>query len=198
MVTRWALFWGTLSTIGLIVLGVTSLDAAIERMGVKGWQALHNTNYIISALAIVHVFMARGNYAEQYLLTGVFVWLMGWRMLDRKRLGTDALALALLTAACAVFTAFFEAGWYSGRRNFRMWDRISADFSWARWDEYAALIYKDLSTTLLTNFDANYWDSIGVPPASQVMFLGLAFVIGAVVLARRPAKARPVVARQAG
>ena len=200
MVTRWALFWGTLSTIGLIVLGVTSLDAAIERMGVKGWQALHNTNYIISALAIVHVFMARGNYAEQYLLTGVFVWLMGWRMLDRKRLGTDALALALLTAACAVFTAFFEAGWYSGRRNFRMWDRISADFSWARWDEYAALIYKDLSTTLLTNFDANYWDSIGVPPASQVLFLGLAFVIGAVVLRarRRPAKAPAVVARQAG
>src|SRR5262249_23732813 len=116
MVTRWALIWGTLSTIGLIALGVTSLDAAIERMGVKGWQKLHNTNYVISALAIVPVFMARGNYAEQYLLTGVFLWLIVWRLFDRKRLGTDVVALGALTAACAVFTAFFEAGWYSGRR----------------------------------------------------------------------------------
>jgi hypothetical protein len=167
-------------------------------MGVKGWQRLHNTNYVISALAIVHVFMARGAYAEQYLLTGAFVWLMAWRVFDRYRLGTDFKVLALLTTACAVFTALFEAGWYSGRRNFRMWDRISADFSWARWDEYVPMIYKDLSATLKGNFDPVYWD-IGVPPAWQVLFLGLAFVIGAIVVgARRPAKAPAAVAQQAG
>ena len=79
MVTRWALIWGTLSTIGLIVLGATSLDAAIERMGVKGWQRLHNTNYAISGLAVLHVMLARGTYPEQYLLSGIFAWLMAWR-----------------------------------------------------------------------------------------------------------------------
>ncbi len=67
-VTRLTLFVATLSTIGLIVLGATSLDAAIRRMGPKGWQRLHNTNYIISALALLHVVLARGTYAEQYLL----------------------------------------------------------------------------------------------------------------------------------
>jgi len=199
MVTRWALIWGTISTIGLIVLGATSLDAAIERMGVKGWQRLHNTNYVISALAIVHVFMARGTYAEQYILTGAFVWFMAWRLLDRYRLGTDFKALTALTLACALFTALFEAGWYSGRRNFRMWDMISAKFTWANWDEYVPLVYHDVTKTLQTNFDPLYWD-IGVPPAWQVLFLGFVFVIGAVVRgARRPTKAVPVVAgRQTG
>src|SRR5262249_51950853 len=92
-----------------------------------------------------------------------------------------------------------EAGWYSGRRNFRMWDRISADFSWARWDEYLAMIYKDISTTLAGNFDPHYWD-IGVPPAWQVLFFGLAFVIAAAVRGalRRPAKAPVVAAPQPG
>src|SRR4029078_2580603 len=47
-VTRLTIFFAMLWTIGLIVLGATSLDAAIRRMGSKGWQRLHNTNYIIS------------------------------------------------------------------------------------------------------------------------------------------------------
>ena len=197
MVTRWALLWGTISTVGLIVLGATSLDAAIERMGVKGWQRLHNTNYVISGLAIVHVFMARGTYAEQYLLTGAFVWLMAWRLLDRYRLGTDFKVLTALTLGSALFTALFEAGWYSGRRNFRMWDMISAKFTWANWDEYVPLIYRDLTKTLQTNFDLAYWD-IGVPPAWQVLFLGTLFVFAAVIGGfRRRAKAPAVAPSEA-
>src|ERR1700704_4588697 len=101
-VTRLTLFVATLSTIGLIVLGVTSLDAAIRSMGVKGWQRLHNTNYIISALALLHVVLARGTYAEQYLLCGLFVWLMLWRLLDRYRLGSDVKALIALAAFCCL------------------------------------------------------------------------------------------------
>jgi methionine sulfoxide reductase heme-binding subunit len=38
--TRLSMIVATLSTIGLIVLGATSLDAAIKRMGAKGWQRL--------------------------------------------------------------------------------------------------------------------------------------------------------------
>jgi len=58
------------------VLGATSLDAAIRRMGAKGWQRLHNANYVITGLAVLHVVLARGTYAEQYMLAGIFVWLM--------------------------------------------------------------------------------------------------------------------------
>ncbi len=69
MTTRLTLVVATLSTVGLIVLGVTSVDAAVRYMGAKNWQRLHTTNYVISALAILHVVLARGTYAEQYVLT---------------------------------------------------------------------------------------------------------------------------------
>src|SRR5262244_3424089 len=43
-VTRLTLVVATLSTIGLIALGATSLDAAIRRLGAQNWQRLHSTN----------------------------------------------------------------------------------------------------------------------------------------------------------
>src|SRR4030081_1955279 len=49
MVTRISLIVATVSTIGLIALGATSLDGAIRRMGAKGWNQLHNTVYVITA-----------------------------------------------------------------------------------------------------------------------------------------------------
>src|SRR5258707_1069838 len=103
--TRLTLIVATLSTVGLVVLGATSLDAAIRYMGAKGWQRLHNANYVITGLAVLHVVLARGTYAEQYMLAGIFVWLMVWRVLARYGLGADAKALALLTAVMCVLTA---------------------------------------------------------------------------------------------
>src|SRR5712675_2648648 len=92
MATRLSMIVATVSTIGLMILGATSLDAAIRRMGAKGWQRLHNANYVISGLAVLHVVLARGTYAEQYMLAGIFVWLMVWRVLVRYGRGADATA----------------------------------------------------------------------------------------------------------
>src|SRR5262249_61000862 len=111
-VARLTLAVATLSTIGLIVLGATSLDDAIRRMGAKNWQRLHNTNYVITALAVLHVVLARGTYTEQYMLTGVFVWLMAWRVLDRYRLGADVEALTALPLTSCPVTALLEAGFF--------------------------------------------------------------------------------------
>jgi methionine sulfoxide reductase heme-binding subunit len=152
IVTRLSMIVATLSTIGLIVLGATSLDAAIRRMGARGWQRLHNTNYVISGLAVLHVVLARGTYAEQYMLAGIFVWLMVWRVLARYGLGADAKALTLLTAATCVLTALLEAGWLWGRRGY------------------------ELSWTLGNNFSLAALD-VGVPPAWQVLAFGLVFAL---------------------
>jgi methionine sulfoxide reductase heme-binding subunit len=148
-----------LSTIGLIVLGATSLDAAIRRMGARGWQRLHNTNYVISGLAVLHVVLARGTYPEQYMLAGVFFWLMVWRVLARYGLGADARALTALTAAACVFTACLEAGMLWGRRGY------------------------ELSGTFANNFSLASLD-VGIPPAWQILALGLPFVLAA--LGRNP------------
>jgi sulfoxide reductase heme-binding subunit YedZ len=153
-VTRLTLFVATVSTIGLIVLAATSLDAAIRRMGVKGWQRLHNTNYVISALAVLHVILARGTYPEQYALTGMFLWLIAWRVLAYYRLGSDARSLALLTLTCSVATALLEAGFLYGRRGY------------------------DMVATLKLNFSLTVLD-LGVPPAWQVLGLGLLFTLAA-------------------
>jgi methionine sulfoxide reductase heme-binding subunit len=152
--TRPSIFVATLSTVGLIVLGVTSLDAAIRHMGAKGWQRLHDTNYVFSGLAVLHVVLSRGASPEQFTLTGMFFWLMAWRPLARYGLGTNAKALAVLTVASSVLTALLEAGLLWGRRGY------------------------ELSWTLGNNFSLTALD-IGIPPAWQVLALTFPFVLGA-------------------
>jgi methionine sulfoxide reductase heme-binding subunit len=155
MTTRLTLIVATLSTIGLIVLGATSVDAAIAYMGAKNWQRLHTTNYVISGLAILHVVLARGTYTEQYMLTGVFFWLMAWRVLARHGLGANAKALALLAVASCLVAAFLEAGFLWARRGF------------------------DVPTTLGYNLSLAILE-VGYPPAWQVLAFGLLATLGAV------------------
>jgi methionine sulfoxide reductase heme-binding subunit len=151
---RLSMVVATLSTIGLIVLGATSLDAAILYMGAKSWQRLHTTNYAISGLAILHVVLARGTYAEQYMLAGIFFWLMVWRVLTRYRLGANMKALAVLAVASCLFAAGLEAGFLWMRRGF------------------------DAVKTLGYNFDLAILD-IAYPPAWQVLAFGVMAVLAA-------------------
>lgn len=155
MTTRLTLILATLSTVGLIVLGATSVDAAVRYMGAKNWQRLHNTNYVISTVAILHIVLARGTYAEQYILTGIFFWLMAWRVLAQYGLGANAKALAMLAAASCLCAALLEAGFLWSRRGF------------------------DVLATLGYNLSLDILD-VAVPPAWQVLALGLMVVLGAV------------------
>ena len=173
MMTRLTLIVATLSTVGLIVLGATSVDAAIRYMGAKNWQRLHTTNYVISGLAILHVVLARGTYAEQYMLTGIFFWLMVWRVLARYGLGANSKALAMLAVASCLFAAFLEAGFLWARRGF------------------------DVAGTLGYNFTLAILD-VGYPPAWQVLAFGLLFVLGAAGREALRLKAARFEARQIG
>jgi methionine sulfoxide reductase heme-binding subunit len=169
--TQLSLILATLSTVGLVVLGVTSTDGSIRRMGAAAWQRLHNLTYIISALALLHVVLARGTYTEQYALVGVFVWLMVWRLIARCGRATDPVALALLAVACAVFTALLEAGFLFVRRGY------------------------ELSWTLGNNFNPAMLD-VFVPPAWQVLCMGLAVALAAAAYrVLRPEVKRGVAAR---
>ena len=171
--TRLTLILATLSTIGLIVLGATSVDAAIAYMGAKNWQRLHTTTYIISALAILHVVLARGTYTEQYMLTGLFVWLMAWRVLARYRLGANVKALTLLALAMCLFTALLEAGFLWGRRGFSPLETIGYNFT-----------FKILE--------------VDVPPAWQVLAFGLLVTLCAAGREAFRVRAAGLAARQAG
>jgi methionine sulfoxide reductase heme-binding subunit len=171
--TRFTLIVATLSTIGLIALGATSVDAAIRYMGAKNWQRLHTANYAISALAILHVLLARGTYTEQYVLTAIFFWLMAWRVLARYGLGTNAKALAVLAVVSCLVAASLEAGFLWARRGFDVWDTLGVNFNLAVLD-------------------------FGTPPAWQVLGLGLVVVLAAAASEWVRAKAARLETRQAG
>jgi sulfoxide reductase heme-binding subunit YedZ len=172
-VTRLTLIIAWLSTFGLIVLGATSLDDAIKYMGAKNWQRLHNWNYLISGLAILHIMLARGTYPEQYLLTGLFVWLMAWRVLERYGRGTDVVALTLLAVGLCLFTAFLEAGHFWLIRRY------------------------DPSQTLAYNFNPDLWD-IAIPPAFKALVVGLLFPLAAAARNALRAKSAKAAAPQVG
>jgi methionine sulfoxide reductase heme-binding subunit len=129
MMTRFSLIVALLATFGLIALGATSLDAAVARMGAKGWNRLHNTVYACAALALLHYLLSPDIYPEQFLTTGMFFWLMAWRVLKRRGLGADVRALALLAVASCLFTAFFEAGWIWAYHGYEPVGTLRANFS---------------------------------------------------------------------
>jgi methionine sulfoxide reductase heme-binding subunit len=154
-IARWSPIVAILSTVGLVVLASTSFDAAVRYMGVKRWQWLHNTVYVTAALAIGHVLLVRGVYPEQFVVTGLFLWLMIWRILNRYRVGTDLKALMLLALGTSLVTALLEAIWYWSRRGYEVSETLRNNFS-------------------LTTFD------IGIPPVWQVLAFGLVFVLATI------------------
>jgi len=162
MTTRVSLLVATVSTIGLMALGATSLDAAVQRMGAEGWKRLHDTVYVVTALAVLHYLLSPGIFPEQYLMTGMFFWLMAWRVMNRRGRGVEARALAALAVASCIITVIFEAAWV-----------------WA-YHGYAP------SGTLRNNFTME----LGIPPAWQMLALGLLIAVAALARqALRPAAA---------
>ena len=154
MVTRVSLVVATIATIGLIALGATSLDAAVQRMGAQGWNRLHSTIYLLTALALLHYLLSPAIYPEQFLLSGIFFWLMAWRWLNRRGQGADAGVLAILAVISTAFTVLLEAIWTWGRHGYEPAGTLANIFSL----------------------------ELGVPPAWEILALGL--LIAVIDLAR--------------
>ncbi|MCP8936906.1 ferric reductase-like transmembrane domain-containing protein [Alsobacter sp. SYSU M60028] len=109
--TRPSLLVATASLIGLIALGATSSDAAVQRLGGRAWNRLHRANYAVSILALAHFLLSPGIFGLQYSLTGLLFWLLAWRVLDRRAGARTPLALAGLTVAATLFVVALEIAW---------------------------------------------------------------------------------------
>jgi sulfoxide reductase heme-binding subunit YedZ len=170
MMTRISLILATVATLGLIALGATSLDAAVRRVGAKGWQRLHNAIYAISALALIHYLLSPDIYPEQYLMSGIFFWLMGWRVLNRRGQGTNFTALALLAVASSLFTTLVELGWIWAYQNYEPSEILSIYFT-------------------LT---------LGIPPVWKILALGLVIAFVAAIRQAPPLRAAGFGTRKIG
>ena len=128
IVLRFYLTIGFVALVGLVALGITSTDGWVKRLGGRRWQALHRAVYAIGVLALVHfVLQTKLDVTEAMLTAGLFLWLMGYRLLAPKG-GAPALwRLALLVPIAAIGTALLEAAWYGLGTGVPFWPVLEAN-----------------------------------------------------------------------
>jgi sulfoxide reductase heme-binding subunit YedZ len=102
---------GFVALVGLAVLAATSTDAMITRLGAQRWQRLHQLVYGIALLALIHFFQqTKADVWVPTFVAGLFVWLMGYRLMTRWRKGPlSAISLTILAAAASVLVFAGEA-----------------------------------------------------------------------------------------
>lgn len=138
--------WAALvSLLILVALAATSFDSAIRALGAGRWKQLHRLVYFAALLAVLHFLLSPGSLqGAPFLMAGGYVWLMGWRWLENRRLGTSGAALAFLGLAASAFTLLLQPVWLV---TFQA-ERMSA----TPWSAIA------------DNFSPDIWRYLGIPP----------------------------------
>lgn len=104
---------GFAGLLGLTVLGVTSTDGMIRRLG-KAWPRLHRLVYPLTALALLHFFLqSKIDVSKPVFWSGLFLALMGWRLMHHLKVPSAPLPLLALSLASGLATAGLEAAWYA-------------------------------------------------------------------------------------
>ncbi|MBI0538054.1 sulfoxide reductase heme-binding subunit YedZ [Roseomonas sp. KE2513] len=112
IVKRPYLSTGFTALIGFVVLGWTSTDGWLRRLG-REWKPLHKLVYPLTALGLLHFYMqSKINVSEPVLMTGFFLYVMFWRAVPaRWRMSLwPLLPVSFLAAAGA---AGLEYLWYA-------------------------------------------------------------------------------------
>jgi methionine sulfoxide reductase heme-binding subunit len=104
---------GFAGLLGLAVLGVTSTDGMIRRLG-KAWPRLHRLVYPLTALALLHFFLqSKIDVSKPVFWSGLFLALMGWRLMHHLKVPSTPLPLLGLSVAAGLATAALETAWYA-------------------------------------------------------------------------------------
>jgi methionine sulfoxide reductase heme-binding subunit len=110
--SRVYLIIGFTALLGLVVLGWTSTDGWMKRLG-RGWKKLHRIVFPVALLGLLHAFIqSKADTSQAVLLAGLLVWLLAWRALP-GRWQTSLPALALLSLAAGLSAALIEFLWYA-------------------------------------------------------------------------------------
>jgi methionine sulfoxide reductase heme-binding subunit len=107
---------GFIALLGLAALAASSTDNMVRRLGRK-WQTLHRLVYLICLLGLIHYSMqSKLEQWEPVIADGIFVWLMGYRLLAWRFAVRGYLPLqwvALLGVAATALTAVGEAVYFA-------------------------------------------------------------------------------------
>jgi sulfoxide reductase heme-binding subunit YedZ len=115
IVMRFYLTIGLVALIGLVVLGVTSTDKMIRRIGGMRWRRLHQTGYVMGVLVSIHYFMqSKLGVDEATVMGGLYFWMMAYRVaMQRQKQATSPLWLfGTLSATATLVTFIAETGYF--------------------------------------------------------------------------------------
>lgn len=150
LIGRATLWVASASIIVLLALAATSFDSIMRRMGGNRWKKLHRLVYGAAFLAVLHFLMSPGSLqGTPFLMAGGYVWLMGWRLLDKRELGNSAAALASLGLVATGVTIFLQPLWlltFQAERNTQ-----------TAWE------------ALADNLNPDIWVYLGVPPVWMML-----------------------------
>ncbi|TWT05002.1 sulfite oxidase heme-binding subunit YedZ [Reyranella sp. CPCC 100927] len=159
IVSRIYLAIGFISLLVLTAMAITSTDGMVRRLGGRRWRRLHQLVYAAALLSVVHFFMqTKFNVNEPWVMAGLFVWLMAYRVVVWRGRWEGRLAdwwPLLLTVLATAGTAIGESIYY--------WIKLGVD-----------------PTRVLA---ANLMFSPSIRPAWIVLAIGLA--VAAAAAARR-------------
>ena len=123
---------GFIALCGLAALAATSTDKMVRRLGRK-WQGLHRLIYVICILGLIHYSMqSKLEQWEPTIADGIFVWLMGYRLLAARFAVRGRLALgwiAGLGVVATMLTALGEALYFNLAFHVDPMRVLLADFS---------------------------------------------------------------------
>jgi methionine sulfoxide reductase heme-binding subunit len=125
IIRRFYLTIGFVVLLGLGLLGMTSTNGWMQRLGRK-WKILHRAIYVLAVIALLHYFIqSKSNVSEPVFFSGLFVWLMLWRGLPMTWQRSVVAQLALgVVAACAA--AGVEFAWYAVATGINPWRVLAA------------------------------------------------------------------------
>jgi methionine sulfoxide reductase heme-binding subunit len=122
---RFYLTIGFAVLLGLSVLGVTSTDGWVQRLG-RRWKLLHRSIYVLGAIALLHYFIqSKANVSEPVFFSGLFAWLMAWRALPMAW-QRSLVALLGLAVMAPIAAAGLEFTWYALATGINPWRVLAA------------------------------------------------------------------------
>ncbi|MCC2097117.1 MAG: sulfoxide reductase heme-binding subunit YedZ, partial [Hyphomicrobiales bacterium] len=133
IVLRTYLTIGFFSLFIMAVMGATSSDGMVRRLGADKWRRIHWWVYVAVFGGMLHFFMqVRIKAYEPSLLTGVCILLGGYRLAQRRSRDVSYWRLGLLALLAFAGSALMEAGYYAISMNAPMLVVLQAnlDFSY--------------------------------------------------------------------
>jgi sulfoxide reductase heme-binding subunit YedZ len=125
IVLRFYLTIGFIVLLGLGILGITSTNGWMQRLG-RGWKRLHRAIYLLGGIALLHYFIqSKSNVSEPVFCSGLLVWLLLWRALPMAW-QRSLLVLPMLAVVAALASAGVEFAWYALATGINPWRVLAA------------------------------------------------------------------------